>query len=309
MVKDLLANVIAAQAVVRVLDQEFADEIMEIARHLIPQASLSQLGYQFWLSQWGSPGIEVRKNDRVAFYHHRHDLGFRVLIRIHTVDILVNHDSYRPWKTWQMTWLVIQDFGSYVADLISAELHVPAPAQCVVPLYSGFWNDNLDYPSIVIYQDAIRGKSGYRKSWIVQIFHCDSQVWYHRLELLCFDVFDDLLLLYPVLAVCDQSRKQSHACLRFFRHNLLNFACFRILNYCQHFESVLISIEGIYYWACQVSRHIYFRNQNITLMILAFRIKSIESCLYYFWCWGKLLKRLSLHNIDIILENFTGLAI
>lgn len=47
MVKDLLPNIITAQAVGRVLDQEFADEIMEITCHLVPQASLSQLGYQF----------------------------------------------------------------------------------------------------------------------------------------------------------------------------------------------------------------------------------------------------------------------
>lgn len=44
-------------------------------------------------------------------------------------------------------------------------------------------------------------------------------------------------------------------------------------------------------------------------MKLAFRIKSIESCLNYFGCRGKLLKRLSLHNIDIIWEDLTGLAV
>ena len=66
-----------------------------------------------------------------------------------------------------MTWLVIQDLRSHVADLLGAELHVAAPTQCVLPLYSGFRNYNLDCPGLFIYQDTIRGKSGYRKSCIL----------------------------------------------------------------------------------------------------------------------------------------------
>lgn len=144
----------------------------------------------------------------------------------------LHHDSYRPWQAWEMTWLVIQDLRSHIADLVSAELHVAAPTQCVLPLYRGFRNYNLDCPGVFIYQDTIRGKSGYRKSWILQFFHRDSQVCNNLLELLRFDVFYDLLLLYPVHSVCDQGREEPHAYLRFLWHNFLNFTCLRILNYC-----------------------------------------------------------------------------
>ena len=74
---------------------------MELTRHLLLQPALPQLSDQVGLSR--STTIDVRKYHGVPLYHHLHYACVAVLKGIHTVHILIDHNTYGPGDTGKVT--------------------------------------------------------------------------------------------------------------------------------------------------------------------------------------------------------------